>query len=174
MTPCHARFAISSFYAHFVSFSFPFFNYHFSLKLFLICSYFSGDLSLTVLIKCILNIKKKCTYWQSYKEHSRLCSNHFSQESFTQNIEVLESIGWSLKRLTLKPDAVSFVFDFQVRSHKEKIEAAKRTVPDSHLIGAKGRGSKKTERKECSAFAMQRRKEMSCIWPLVYLKQNKI
>ena len=31
---------------------------YFSLKLFLICSYFSGDLSLTVLIKCVL-IKKK-------------------------------------------------------------------------------------------------------------------
>ena len=61
MTACHAHFAIFSFYAHFAIFSFFlffFFNFHFSLKLFLICSYFSGDLSLTVLIKCVLNKKK--------------------------------------------------------------------------------------------------------------------
>ena len=60
---------------------------------------------------------------------------HFSQESFTQNIEALKIIGWSLKRLTLKPDAVPSVFDFQVRSHKKKSEAAKRTDPDGHLSG---------------------------------------
>ena len=53
------------------------------------------------------------------REHSRLCLNHFSQESFTQNIEVVKSIGWSLKRLSLKPEAVPSVLDFQVRSHKE-------------------------------------------------------
>ena len=35
-----------------------FLNFHFNLKLFLICSYFSGDLSLTVLIKCVINFKK--------------------------------------------------------------------------------------------------------------------
>ena len=70
MTACHAHFAIYSFYAHFAIYSFYahfaifFFlllflkNFHFSLKLFLICSYFSGDLSLTVLIKCVLNKKK--------------------------------------------------------------------------------------------------------------------
>ena len=33
-------------------------SFHFSLKLFLICSYFSSDLSLTVLIKCVLNKEK--------------------------------------------------------------------------------------------------------------------
>ena len=38
-------------------FAISFFNFFFSLKLLLICSYFSGDLSLTVLIKCVL-IKK--------------------------------------------------------------------------------------------------------------------
>ena len=52
MTACHAHFAIFSFFNFFL-------NFHFSLRLFLICSYFSGDLSLTVLIKCVLN-KKKC------------------------------------------------------------------------------------------------------------------
>ena len=57
MTARHAHFAIFSFYAHFAIFSF-FINFHFSLKLFLICSYFSGDSSLTVLIKCVLNKKK--------------------------------------------------------------------------------------------------------------------
>ena len=55
-------FAIFSFYAHFAILPFflfsDFLNFHFSLKLFLICSYFSGDLSLTVLIKCVLNFKK--------------------------------------------------------------------------------------------------------------------
>ena len=45
-------------YFFFFFFSFLFFDFHFSLKLFLICSYFSGDLSLTVLIKCVLNKKK--------------------------------------------------------------------------------------------------------------------
>ena len=35
-----------------------FLNFHFGLKLFLICFYFSDDLSLTVLIKCVLNKKK--------------------------------------------------------------------------------------------------------------------
>ena len=50
MTACHAHFAIFSFLI--------LLNIHFSLKLFLICSYFSGDLSLTVLIKCALNKKK--------------------------------------------------------------------------------------------------------------------
>ena len=53
MTACHAHFAIFSFFLLF------FFNFHFSDKLFLICSYFSDDLSLTVLIKCVLNKKKK-------------------------------------------------------------------------------------------------------------------
>ena len=64
MTACHAHFAIFfSFYAHFAVFSFfNFFKkFHYSLKLFLICSYFSGNLSLTVLIKCVLNKEKKCT-----------------------------------------------------------------------------------------------------------------
>ena len=51
MTACHAHFDSFSFFSFFL-------NYHFSLKLFLICSYFSGDLSLTVLIKCVLNKKK--------------------------------------------------------------------------------------------------------------------
>ena len=46
LTACHAHFGI-----------FSFFNFHFSLKLFLICSYFSSDLSLTVLIKSVLNKK---------------------------------------------------------------------------------------------------------------------
>ena len=64
MTACHAHFAIFSFYAHFAIFSFfNFFkNFHFSLKLFLICSYFSGDLSLTVLIKCVFNYKKSVVF----------------------------------------------------------------------------------------------------------------
>ena len=52
MAACHVHFAIFSFYAHFAIFSFFnfFVNFHFSLKLFLICSYFLGDLSLAVLI----------------------------------------------------------------------------------------------------------------------------
>ena len=73
ITACHTHFVIFSFYAHFailifyahfaISFFFSFFkNFHFSLKLFLICSYFSGDLNLTVLIKCVLNKIKKCSF----------------------------------------------------------------------------------------------------------------
>ena len=46
-------------FCYFFFFNF-FLNFHFSLKLFLICSYFLGDLSLTVLIKCVLNKEKKC------------------------------------------------------------------------------------------------------------------
>ena len=47
-------------FCYFVFFQFFFFNFHFtfSLKLFLNCSYFSGDLILTVLIKCVLNKKE--------------------------------------------------------------------------------------------------------------------
>ena len=57
-TACHAHLAIFSF--------FPFFKkFHFSLKLFLICSYFSGDLSLTVLIKCVLNEEKSVYYFHN-------------------------------------------------------------------------------------------------------------
>ena len=55
MTACDAHFAIFFFFLLF------FFNFHFSDKLFLICSYFSDDLSLTVLIKCVLNLKKGYT-----------------------------------------------------------------------------------------------------------------
>ena len=53
MTACHAHFAIFFLFTlillFFLFFIF-FLNFHFSLKLFLICSYFSGDLSLAVLI----------------------------------------------------------------------------------------------------------------------------
>ena len=58
---------------------------------------------------------------RSCKEYSKLCSNHFGQDIFTQNVEVLvlKSIGWSLKRITLKPDEVPSVFDFQVRSQRK-------------------------------------------------------
>ena len=66
------------------------------------------------------------------------------------------------------------MFHFQVRSDEEKIEAAKRTDPDGHLIGARGKGSESTARKERSTFAKQRMKEDSCIWLLVHLKYNKI
>ena len=65
MTACHANFAIFSVYAHsaiFLFLNFFFLNLHFSLKLFLICSYFLGDLSLTVLIKCVLNKKKSVRF----------------------------------------------------------------------------------------------------------------
>ena len=60
MTACHVHFTIFSFYAHFAIFSFlnVYKSFHFSLKLSLICSYFSADLSLTVLIKCVLNFEK--------------------------------------------------------------------------------------------------------------------
>ena len=48
-----------------------FLNFHFSLKLFLICSYFLGDLSLTVFIKCVLNIKKSVhVHSSSYAENN--------------------------------------------------------------------------------------------------------
>ena len=50
-------FFLRSFCFFFIFFNF-FLKFHFSLKLFLICSYFSGDLSLTVLIKCVINYKK--------------------------------------------------------------------------------------------------------------------
>ena len=53
--------AIFFFLRSFCYFLFYFFfkkKIHFSLKLFLICSYFSGDFNLTVLIKCVLNKKK--------------------------------------------------------------------------------------------------------------------
>ena len=54
---CFPRsFCYFCFYAHFAIF-FLFFYFHFSLKLFLICFYFSGDLSLTALIKCVLKLK---------------------------------------------------------------------------------------------------------------------
>ena len=62
------------------------------------------------------------------------------------------------------------MFYFQVRSDKKKIEAAKRTDPDGHLIGARGRVSESTARKERSTFAKQWMKEVSCIWLLVHLK----
>ena len=56
-------------FCHFFFFSY-FLNFHFNLKLFLICSYFSGDLSLTVLIKCVLN-KKKCIHYIAIKDGKR-------------------------------------------------------------------------------------------------------
>ena len=58
LTACHAHFAIFSNAYFAIFFSFFLKKFHFSLKLFLICSYFSGDLSLTVLIKCVLYKKK--------------------------------------------------------------------------------------------------------------------
>ena len=54
-------------FCYFFFFSFLFLNFHFSLKLFLICSYFSGDLSLTVLIKCVLNKEKKCSFLRKFR-----------------------------------------------------------------------------------------------------------
>ena len=51
------RVCTCSCYAHFTIFSF-FKKIPCSLKLFLICSYFLGNLNLTGLIKCVLNKKK--------------------------------------------------------------------------------------------------------------------
>ena len=77
----------------------------------------------------------------------------------------------------MKPGVVPSVFDFQVKSHKEKSEAAKRTDPDGHSIGARGRGSESTEKnvsQNLQSGGGKRPKEVSCICLLVYLKQNKI
>ena len=62
MTACHAHFTIFSFYTHFDNFSFFFIFLKFSFQPQIVLNlffFFSGDLSLTVLIKCVLNKKKK-------------------------------------------------------------------------------------------------------------------
>ena len=62
---CDAHFAIFFLFTLILLF-FLFFNlflnFHFSLKLFLICFYFSGNLSLTVLIKCVLFISSRNSF----------------------------------------------------------------------------------------------------------------
>ena len=82
-------------FCYFSFFKIVLLNFHFSLKLFLICSYFSGDFSLTVLSKCVLNNKKvyydREDYMETKKRKNRLscwrslvCSRGRQRRSLSQ------------------------------------------------------------------------------------------
>ena len=90
--------------------------------------------------------EKNKRYWKP-TENSRICSNHFTDDCFTQNVEALRSIGWPLKRLTLKADAVPTVFDFSPRITSTRTQAAKRNATDSRSIPEKGERMRSDEEK---------------------------
>ena len=54
-------------------------------------------------------IKRK--NWKPSKG-SKLCSKHFEDKCFEQNMAVFRSLGWTAGRLTLKKDAIPTIFNF--------------------------------------------------------------
>ena len=90
--------------------------------------------------QCWIN-KVRRKNWKPSKS-SKLCSKHFEDSSFVQNLVVLESIGWTATRLRLKQDAVPTVFDYSCT----ETEAKRKHQPMQ------------------AAFAKRRRLEVSCFF----------
>ena len=53
---------------------------------------------------------------------SKLCSNHFEESQFVQNLTVLRYIGWSVKKLELVSDAVPTIFNYMEESKRKASE----------------------------------------------------
>ena len=90
--------------------------------------------------QCWIN-KVRRKNWKPSKS-SKLCSKHFEDSCFVQNLVVLESIGWAATRLRLKQDAVPTVFDYSCT----ETEAKRKHQPMR------------------AAFAKRRRLEVSCLF----------
>ena len=90
--------------------------------------------------QCWIN-KVRRKNWKPSKS-SKLCSKHFEDSCFVQNLVVLESIGWTATRLRLKQDAASTVFDYS----STETEAKRKHLPMR------------------AAFAKRRRLEVSCLF----------
>ena len=69
---------------------------------------------------CIQKVRRK--QWTPTR-NSKLCSDHFEGSCFVQNLVVSKSIGWSHKKLELKPDAVPTLFDNHQESKRRASEA---------------------------------------------------
>ena len=71
----------------------------------------------------------------------KLCLSHYEALCFTQDLGVLEAIGWTASRLRLKHDTVPTIFN-----HSSSEEGIKRKLPQ--------------KRKE---YAKRQRREVSCV-----------
>ena len=92
-------------------------------------------------------------------KHSRLCAEHFTQDSFKQNLAVRSLLGTAFKprRLNLKEDAVPTIFNFKSAEPKTKI-GEKRSYSDTPKNGATfPHGNSNCVR---SAFAKRRKLEV--------------
>ena len=96
--------------------------------------------------------EKKSKRWQP-TESSRICSVHFSEDCFTQDLKALRSLSWPIKRLTLKPDAVPSIFDFS-RQSASGSSKRKRTEEAIH------KHHRTPEKKERAANEKRRRREV--------------
>lgn len=62
--------------------------------------------------------------WEPNK-YSRLCSAHFEQHCFVHDPKLFESLGLPRpKKVSLKPDAVPTIFDYEDRTAKPSTESA--------------------------------------------------
>lgn len=79
---------------------------------------------------------------------SRLCSDHFDDSCYSQNLSVLHAIGWTASKLILNSDAIPNIFNYA------GINDSKRKQPESRRSGA---------------LAKRRRQEVSWIFFTVEL-----
>ena len=96
-------------------------------------------------------------------KHSRVCAEHFTEDSFEQNIAVRSLLGPAFKprRLVLKRDAVPTIFNFTVERCKPTIGQKRRKTSEEWPPNSKNRTSRATVR---SAFAKRRKLEVTiCI-----------
>lgn len=105
-----------------------------------------------------LKDEKRCKEWVRRMKRkdfvptaaSRLCSDHFSPDSFTENLAVRATLGPEFKpgKCRLKPDAVPSIFNFEKNSLQPKVENENT--------------SKRATNTECcrSAFAKRRKLEV--------------
>ena len=92
-------------------------------------------------------------------KHSQVCAEHFTEDSFEQNLTVRSLLGPSFKpgRLALKKDAVPTIFDFTVElsTIRKKRRKGRQECPAN---SKNGRSRSTTVR---SAFAKRRKLEVT-------------
>ena len=105
-----------------------------------------------------IKMKRECF---TPSKHSRVCAEHFIEDSFEQNLTVWSLLGPSFKprRLVLKKDAVPTIFDFTVERCKPAIGQKRRKTSEECPPNSKNGTSRFTTVR--SAFAKRRKLEVT-------------
>ena len=104
------------------------------------------------------SFEKKSKRWKP-TESSRICSAHFSEDCLTQDLKVLRSLKWHIKRLTLKPDGVPSLVEFSRQKNSSAPGTSKRKYTDEAIEI----GHRIQEKKERSAIEKRRRRKASLL-----------